>query len=354
MLRAESPLRLMALFPYTAEVRSFLTANNYDMSMLLTSPLMERVREKGKERIISSLREMKLGEQRLYNDDECRIEILSYVVSRMIAAVIGDRFLINRLAVTEGKIAEQRLSGDYALMLLPLAIEFGMDPRQVGDGYHIHFTSFLRFSSKMRSPDWKLLYQRISGGQVAVDGRRLTRLVEQAVTDHLSERLPPYTEEIRDALRKEISEVVGVLEEIKKEFQRENLGEIAPDNYPPCMKEILRQIQQSENVPQMGRFAIVTFLHAIGMTPEQIFDLFSSVPDFRADTTRYQIEHITGRISSTEYSVPECSTMKSYGICFNPDQLCGQPWMKHPMTYYRVKGKGPRSGARKRRPGKRQ
>lgn len=342
----------MALFPYTAEVRAFVNSNSYDIDTILTNPLLERVREKGKERVISSLREMKLGEQGLYNEEECRVEILAYVVSRMIASVIGDRFLINRLAVTEGKIASQRLTGDFGYMLLPLADEFGISPRPEGTDYSLDFASFLRYSSKMRSPEWKLLYQRVQGGRVVVDRHRLIRLVEQAVTDHLSERLPPYTDAIKNALEREIGEVVRILEDIKKEFQRDAFGEISPEKFPPCMREILRQIQNSENVPQMGRFAIVTFLHAIGMTAEQIFDTFSSVPDFRADRTRYQIEHITGKISSTEYSVPECSTMKSYGICFKPDALCARDWMKHPLTYYRQKGKKPITSSRRQQPGK--
>lgn len=297
---------------------------------------------------------MKLGEQRLYDDEDCKLEILSFIVSRMIASIMADKFLVNRLAVTEGKAAEERLRGDYSYMLLPLAHEFGMEPQPSEGGFRLHFTSFLKYSSKMRSPEWKLLYQRVDHGSVLVEKHKLIRLVEQAVTDHLSERLPPYTDEMKGALKREVTEVATALDEIKRAFQQDSFGEIDPERYPPCMKEILRQIQNSENVPQMGRFAIVTFLHAIGMSPEQIFDLFSSVPDFRADKTRYQIEHITGRISSTEYSVPECSTMKSYGICYNPDSLCHQPWMKHPLTYYRVKGREAKAASTKQRPGKQQ
>jgi len=31
--------------------------------------------------------------------------------------------------------------------------------------------------------------------------------------------------------------------------------------------------------------------------------------------------------------------MKSYNICFDMDDLCRKDWMKHPLTYYRIKGK---------------
>ena len=29
--------------------------------------------------------------------------------------------------------------------------------------------------------------------------------------------------------------------------------------------------------------------------------------------------------------------MKTNGLCYNPDTLCQQEWMNHPLTYYRVK-----------------
>jgi len=358
MLSNLNGLRNMAMFPYTGTVRNYVAAHpdQYDLPVILKSPFYEMVRVRGKERTLSALNDMEIGTRKLSTDDECRQEILSFAVARMIISVIGDRFLVNRMAVTEGKAAGALLGRNHGL-IMPMANEFGIEPVEDAEGngtYSVHFTSFLKYSSKMRSPDWKLLYQRMKKGNVAVDRQRLIRLIEQAVTDHLSERLPPYTDEIRQALSAEVQEVAAALNEKKAEFQKNSLGDISEDRYPPCMKEILRQIQTSQNVPQMGRFAIVTFLHAIGMTAEQIFDLFSAVPDFRADRTRYQIEHITGKISSTEYSVPECSTMKSYGICYNPDSLCNMEWMKHPLTYYITKGRPPKSVSRKRSPSRQQ
>ncbi|MBX8632469.1 MAG: DNA primase large subunit PriL [Thermoplasmata archaeon YP2-bin.285] len=323
----------------------------FDMERMLNSRSYEFVRIRGKERVMSSLGDGQWPESPLLTEDECVQEILAFAVARMICSVIGDRFLVNRFAVREGKRAGALIGRDRALML-KLADEFGIDAAETDtDGlYAVHFTSFLKYSSKMRSPEWKLLYQRIRKGYVYVDEHKLVRLIEQAVTDHLSEKLPPYTDTIRKALDAEIAEVVTAVGRLKEEFQKNSLGEIDEKRYPPCMKAILNQIRTSQNVPQMGRFAIVTFLHAIGMTSEQIFDIFSAVPDFRADVTRYQIEHITGKISATEYSVPECSTMKSYGICFNPDSLCNKEWMKHPMTYYIAKGRDLRSPSRKKEP----
>ena len=92
----------------------------------------------------------------------------------------------------------------------------------------------------------------------------------------------------------------------------------------------------------------MTFLHHIGLSNEEIYKVFGDVPDFAADVTRYQIDHITGTTSATEYSTPECATMKSYGICPGPDALCMT--IRHPLSYYRKKPRWLKTGSATSRP----
>jgi DNA primase large subunit len=73
------------------------------------------------------------------------------------------------------------------------------------------------------------------------------------------------------------------------------------------------------------------------MPANEIIKQFSLSPDFDPKKSRYQVEHITGVISSTSYTPPECNTMRTYRICFDPDDLCKQDWMTHPLKYYRAK-----------------
>ena len=113
------------------------------------------------------------------------------------------------------------------------------------------------------------------------------------------------------------------------------------------MRTMLAKVQSGENLPHSGRFALTSFLHSIGMSAEEILKLFGSSPDFDSDKSRYQIEHITGEISGTEYTPPECSTMKSYGICLDEDKLCKKEWMTHPLKYYRLKDRGTKKGKEK-------
>ena len=100
------------------------------------------------------------------------------------------------------------------------------------------------------------------------------------------------------------------------------------------MKNILSAIQSGENVPHMGRFALVAYLHSLKLSTNDILKLFSSAPDYEEDKTRYQVEHITGDSSSTSYKAPGCDKMRTYGICPTDkmDDLCKK--IHHPLSYY--------------------
>lgn len=127
------------------------------------------------------------------------------------------------------------------------------------------------------------------------------------------------------------------LETRRPKLETPHLGQVRVTNFPPCMQKFLAAVLESENVSHSGRFALVAFLNNLGLGAEGIYRIFASVPDFRERITRYQIEHITGEISGTVYTAPECSTMQSYGICPGPDRLCQT--IAHLLSYYRVKNR---------------
>jgi DNA primase large subunit len=118
----------------------------------------------------------------------------------------------------------------------------------------------------------------------------------------------------------------------KAKFEAKGFGAVEVERFPPCMKKLLAMTQQGTNVPHAGRFALTTFLHKIGMSSDDILKFFGQSPDFDESKSRYQIEHITGKLSSTEYTPPSCATMKTYGVCFDPDEFC--PRINHPVSYY--------------------
>jgi DNA primase large subunit len=52
--------------------------------------------------------------------------------------------------------------------------------------------------------------------------------------------------------------------------------------------------------------------------------------------TTYQVRHITGDGMGRRYTPPECSTMRTNGLCVDQDSLC-QSGIRHPLSYYRAK-----------------
>ena len=99
---------------------------------------------------------------------------------------------------------------------------------------------------------------------------------------------------------------------------------------------MMRVIADGKPLSHSGRFAVVTFLHRIGMPVEDIAQLFKNGPKFNMNTTMYQIRHIIGEEGHVDYTPPTCVTMRTEGLCFAAgDPLCAR--VKHPLSYYKAK-----------------
>jgi DNA primase large subunit len=72
------------------------------------------------------------------------------------------------------------------------------------------------------------------------------------------------------------------------------------------------------------------------MPPEKVIELFKNISDFNERMTRYQVEHMAGEKGSrTRYTTPKCDTLRTHGVCTNPDNLYRK--IRHPLGYYRRK-----------------
>lgn len=336
--RAVDP-RQLARFPFVKEASAYLKDRGIDLADVLRDEAYRRARARALLRVLVALEKgdrAPLEDPPLHREEEILPEILAYPVARMIVSCIGDQYLIRRYALTEAVWSQVRFEQEDAPFVAAVAAELGLDLRPEDGGFRIHFTDFLRHTSTMRETDWKLINQVVDRGYVKLSRARALRVLRNAVQRHIESQLPrPVNDAIVDALRAETDQVKAILAARKEKFKAEELGKVSITRFPPCMYNLLAMIQNHENVPHTGRFAIVTFLHHVGLSNEEVYKVFGDVPDFAADVTRYQIEHITGTTSATEYSTPECSTMKSYGLCPGPDSLCLT--IRHPLQYYRKK-----------------
>ena len=312
----------------------------------------EGSRHQARERVFTSLETGELSEPALTGHGGYLAALYAYPLARILVSCVGDSFLVRRYALAEAALARRRLAREDDNFILAVSRVLGLHGSFDGS-YRLHFGDFLRATRKIRGKEWKLINQPLRDGYVLLDRERFLRVVEGHLRNRFEEELPlEVNPTLLSAFEKEVIELQTALRDRRSRFQGEGLGAIRVTNFPPCMEKLLAAVLASENVSHPGRFALVSFMNNIGLGFDEIYQIFASVPDFRESVTRYQIEHITGQISGTVYTAPECSTMKSYGICPGPDRLCET--ITHPLSYYRKKARmsGTAKKAREDRPAK--
>jgi len=208
----------------------------------------------------------------------------------------------------------------------------------------IPIAQYTRHTSYFRNARYRLYMRPVADGMVILDMRHRTdrevfaHLVREAYASRLRaeiECIPSLAELYGDA----VTEAKRLKEELLKSFSTAEFEKGVAEAFPPCVKAIIARIKSGENVEHHGRFFLATFLNHVGYSEEDILSIFSSAPDFEEGKARYQVEHITGKISGKVYSVPKCATLRAQGLCVKEsygDPLCEKDWLTHPLKYYRV------------------
>jgi len=326
-----------ARFPFLRESALFAEENSADIESLISSPNYEDARKRGLERVLSAVSQHEVSYVPLLQEYDRLMEILSYPYARMIVSCINDRFLTKRYALAEASRMNELLSEDRESEVA-VAEELNVRSTLGADGrMSMHFSDYLRFSHVMKAVEWKLINTELQNGFVHLSSDRFNRLLQNALQERIESELPlKVPDEFRKALKPHVDHVSVVLFETKRQLSPTGGEGMNPDYLPPCIKAILASAQNGVNLPHSARFALVSYLNALGLTYEQIIGLFAQSPDFDESKSSYQIKHITGEERGGEgYTPPECATMKTNGICFDPDNLCAK--INHPLSYYRIK-----------------
>ncbi|MFQ6012914.1 MAG: DNA primase regulatory subunit PriL [Thermoplasmata archaeon] len=323
------------MYPFLAEASHYIREHGLPLEEVLEHRAFQGARTLARDRVFTSLETGELPEPPLSSSAESLAAIYAYPLARMLVSCVGNGFLVRRYALAEADLARRRLSREEDDFLLAASRALGLDALRDG-AYRLHLGDFLRATRQLRGKEWKLINQPVHEGFVLLSRDRFLRVVEGHLRNRFEAELPlEVNPTLLRAFEREVIELQGALRERRAKFQGQDMGAIRVTNFPPCMERLLAAVLASENVSHPGRFALVSFLNNIGLGFDEIYQIFASVPDFRESVTRYQIEHITGQISGTVYTAPECSTMMSYGICPGPDRLCQQ--ITHPLSYYRLK-----------------
>ncbi len=330
--------RLHARYPFLEAARDAVATEAVDLATVVEKD--GAVVDRARERVVTAVEDGETGEPRR----DPRVELLSYPVARVLVSMIGERVLVRRYARAEAATAYERFAADFddttelksvqstGLDLETLLTEFDLTDavQATADGYRVGVGTYLPLAEDQWGDEWRLVNRSLTDGDVPVTEDELRSLLREAVRGRIEDGLPfDVPDVIAASLEDEADEVREVLAEL--DLTRE-IDTVVPDLFPPCMKALLDDIQKGEHLPHHSRFAITAFLANIGMSTDEIVDLYRVNSTFGEDMTRYQTDHIRGDTSPTEYSTPSCATMQSYGDCVNKDDLCER--IPHPMAYY--------------------
>lgn len=338
-------LAALARYPFLPEAAAYAGKEGPPLEELLTDRVYAAARAKGRERLRLALEDATLPAPPLTPASpprELLEEVLAYVYARILVSAVADAYVVRRHALAEAVRAREYLLREKASEPLTAAARaLGLAFEPAGDGWTTHFTEFLRYAVHLKDAEWKLVSQPLARGRLPMSAHVASRLVQEALRRRIETELPKrLSDEVADAVEPDAAPIREAARVRKDAYSADGFGKVDLACIPPCMRHILGQLQRGENAAHNARFAIVTFLHKIGMSSEDILRLFAQAPDFREDLTRYQVEHITGVTSGTTYSVPGCDNLRTFNLCY-ADELCrtsfrdGNPRVRYPGDYYR-------------------
>ena len=343
----------LSYYPFLAAATSYVEASGITLEDLISGAAFERARVRGRERVHQAIHTGTIHKPTVMSRGQAEIELLSYPFARILVSCINNAHLIRRFALAEAKSAFMTLkegsgaaAGDGgADLLYEMAREFDLHLELSGMPHEharvrIPFVEYLRYTANLRDKRWKLVNRALDKGQVNLRTSEFLRMLQEAIHAHIRKDLPlDVPSAVCASVQRYTTDLKAELEAWRKRFGEDELEAGMrvkdPSSFPPCIKAILGNLREGVNVPHTARFAVTSFLLNVGLTVDEIIELYKSSPDFDEERTRYQVVHISGELGSTRYTAPSCSTMRTYGNCVDSDDVCEK--IVHPLSYYKMK-----------------
>lgn len=328
----------LAKFPFTTEASEYVKSRNIQ-PVELTEPefttILDRAIDRIKQAVFGSMISAELTQE--------DVDILAYPTALMLISALGDDRVRRRYALAEAKRAYQLLRNEQPEKLLHIATaSFGwdakLDHRDIGDSHFelaVHFKDYVRDSARIHDLRWKLVNRVLTGGYVLLPREDFARLLEEEVQVKVLQKTADLGLTLPKELEQKVQPLRSTVQARSSYFTAEEMPRaVMAAAMPPCMKSLLTLLQSSKHISHMGRFAMAAFLLNVGTGQEELLKILKPFTDYDERIARYQVEHIAGtRGSRTKYTAPNCSTMRTHGLCVNPDELCAA--IKHPLSYYR-------------------
>ncbi len=279
---------------------------------------------------VSRLGRALAGEKPVLDENPHRSLVVFYTTVLLVKYL--DNWLVERRFVEyEAERAYNYLRMADTDEILKVFKGMGIDLKIVDKRYGVYFRDYIQATRDL-PPNWKMIYFPMERGYVYLNKKSLARIGKEVFKDEIIktiESVESVPSSIGEAAKVLVEAYSDILERLRPQATSIQTRDV--ERFPPCMKYLYANI--GKGLPHPGRFTIVTFLHKMGFTVDEIISLFARTPDFNERVTRYQVEHILGmRGGKIKYDVPSCRKIKSFGFCF-PDEICVKHRIRHPLTY---------------------
>lgn len=325
----------LAYYPFISKASIHVENLGISLDSLLNSWAYRAARARGVRRVKEAL-EGEIKKPPVSREAQILSELLSYPFARILVACVDDQLFTRRYALAEAKAAYTFLRNETPAFLLKFGEDFEISAGFRDSYFSMHFTDYIRFSNSLKDPAWKLTNRQLRAGEVRITKEEFARLLEEAIRERIEQSfpIPEIPAEISRFCAPYVAEIKDQFEIQKKKFGVTDFGTVKPELFPPCISHALANVQGGVNLAHSMRFAMTSFLLSVGMSVDEILNLFNISPDFDAEKTLYQIEHIAGATGNV-YKPPACDTMRTYGNCVGKDRLCEK--INHPLAYYEKK-----------------
>jgi DNA primase large subunit len=331
---------------------------------LVGGPVHGMARALGRERVRWALRPRGAAASEVgVGDVDDMARILSFQYAALLVSLLPGDGPARRWARSEGEALEATLRDPLTAPeeVASVAQGLGEDvPAERGargeEVWPMPLARYLTWAPSIRERTFRLVHQPLRRGVITLSRDRFARVLGQCLQETLADRLPLALEPaLKEALLQRESPFVREALALLPAREGPRSGPVDPGRFPPCMTALKDGLARGENVGHLGRFALASFLHKVGMDPEGMVDVFRGAPNFNEAITRYQVDQIRRHDGGEGYTPPECASLITAGLCrreadTSPARLCSDPTLlKHPLNYYRRRrreGRGPSPATR--------
>ena len=306
-------------YPFLAEAGKYLSDKGFSLEQFGTDPDLKRIVSMAFNRIQVAADGKIYNSNSSTNDSSLPMEVFSFLIAVILLKLTGMHTLIRRFSLAEARRSERFLEKDLSnhkdktkehLALQILHDLFSITIQKQDDDFIIPVSNYLKHSINFHEREWKLINRKVNSGHVYLTSHETVRLVRKEIDLYISSKINSAN---TPTMIEGFQEYVDKLRILAKKFE---VKVVESSEYPPCIKHAIEVLEKGENLSHSGRFMLATFLLARGQQVEQIAPLFKNAPDYNEKVTLYQLNHLSGKNSTTEYKCPSCEKLKSQDLCF--------------------------------------